>query len=182
MSLILGLIGEQLAGKDAVAEYLVGKYGAEHIRHSTILDEILRILNVPISRRNEIDLGMALRQPFGVGVIGNAVKKRVEESTAELIVINGIRFPHELENARSVGARIMYVTAPPEARFARFLKRQEKADDANLTLEEFNRRDAKEPTEEGIPAIGKLADIRIDNTGTLEALYQKVDEIMETLK
>lgn len=177
MKIILGLTGEKLGGKDTVAEYLMGKYGAVNIRHSSILDEILSILDMPVSRRNEIDLGMAMRQMFGLGILNRAVAKKVRESTASLVVINGIRFEEELENARALGARIVYVTAPSDARFARFLKRQEKADDAMQTREQFDRQE-HEPTEVQIPHLGRLADFRIDNTGTLEQLYKNIDDII----
>ena len=66
MSLVLGIIGERFAGKDTVAEYLVKKYKAFQIRHSLILDEILNILDLPISRRNEMDIGAAIRSKYRV--------------------------------------------------------------------------------------------------------------------
>ncbi len=175
--MIIGLTGEKLAGKDTVAEYLVKKHGAAHIRHSHILDEILNLLDVPVSRRNEIDLGMGLRQVFGTGVLGRALKKRVTGAKADLIVINGIRFQDELENTHELGAKIVYLTAPEDIRYQRFLIRQEKADDANQNLEQF-RLQEQEPTEIGIPALGAQADIRIDNIGSLEELYQKIETLL----
>lgn len=178
--LILGLIGEKLAGKDTVAEYLVARHKAVHIRHSHVLDEILALLDLPISRRNEIDLGMGLRRVFGDGILGKALAKRVRHTKTSLVVINGIRFTDELENARGLGAKIIYISAPEEARYARFLKRAEKADDASQTLEQF-RSQEKEPTEVQIPAIGQKADYKIENTGTLEELYTKVEALLHTL-
>ena len=180
MALILGLTGEKLGGKDTVAEFLVAKFGAVHIRHSTVLDEILNILDIPVSRRNEIDLGMAIRGRFGPGILNKAVAKRLRESKASLIVLNGIRFPEELQNAKDLGATILYVTAPTEVRFKRFLKRQEKADDAMQTLEEFVHQE-QEPTEVQIPSIGGKADIRIDNNDSLEQLYATVEVIVKKL-
>ena len=178
--LILGLIGEKLGGKDTVAEFLVAKHGATHIRHSHILDEILQILNIPISRRNEIDLGMALRQAFGDGILSRALARRVRSIQNDMVIINGIRFPEELDNARSLGAKIIYVTAPSGARYARFLKRQEKTDDASQSLEEFTNQE-QEPTEINIPSLGSQADYKLENTGTLEDLYKKVDELIHRL-
>ncbi len=180
MALILALTGEKLSGKDTVAEYLVNKYGAFHVRHSHILDDILRLLDMPISRRNEIDLGMGLRRVFGEGVLNAGLKKRVRESKNNFIVINGFRFQDELANARELGAKTVYITAPEELRYQRFLKRQEKADDARQTLEQF-RQQEQEPTEVGIPALGAQADFKIENTGTLIQLYGEVDKIVKTL-
>jgi dephospho-CoA kinase len=182
MALVLGLIGEKLAGKDTVAEYLIDKHGAFHVRHSHILDEILGLLDLPISRRNEIDLGMALRGQFGEGIVGQGVRKRILTSTAPLIVIASIRFPVEVTNAKSLGAKTIYITAPLETRYQRFLQRQEKTDDGTQTLEEFKNVEEVEPTEIQIPTLGQQADMRIDNTGTLQELYRKVDEIIAKFK
>ncbi len=181
MALIVALTGEKLGGKDTVAEYLVNKYGAFHVRHSHILDDILRLLDMPISRRNEIDLGMALRRVFGEGTLNPGLRKRVKESQKDFVVINGFRFQDELTNVKELGAKTIYITAPEELRYQRFLKRQEKADDARQTLEQF-RQQEQEPTEVGIPALGAQSDFKIENTGTLEELYDKVDVIVKSLK
>lgn len=180
MKLIIGLVGEKFAGKDAVALYFADKYGAAHIRFSHILDDILRILNLPISRRNEIDLGLGLRKIFGSEVLGQAIIKLAKEATAEIVVINGIRMD-EMENIKNIGAKIIYITAPPEIRFERYLIRREKADDGTMNFEQFKEHE-KELTEIGIPELGKRADFRIDNIGTLEELYEKANKIIQNLK
>ena len=89
--MIIGLVGEKLAGKDTAANYLVEKYQADHFRFTHILDAILEELNLPISRANEIDLGLSLRKVFGEHVLVNALQKRVKKSWAKLVVVNGIR-------------------------------------------------------------------------------------------
>lgn len=173
---IIGLVGEKLAGKDTISEYLVGKYDAGHFRFTHILDAILEDLDMAVSRKNEIDLGLALRKVFGQHVLVNALEERVKKSWANLIVVNGIRMD-ELEVVRSWGAKIIYVTAPVEVRYERYKNRREKADDAQMSLEQFKEQE-KGPTELAIPSLGKQADLRIDNIGSLEELYRKVDAII----
>ena len=132
MAIILGVLGEKLGGKGLVGEYITEKYGGFHIRYSNILDDLLDILDLPVSRDNEINLGMALRQAFGQwGILNKAVKKRLMASHAPIKVIDGIRFEEELIHAREMGAKIVYVTAPQEVRLSRFKLRQEKKDDGN---------------------------------------------------
>jgi len=179
--MILGLTGVKLGGKDTVADYLVSKHGFAHIRHSHILDEILNILDLTNSRRNEIDLGMSLRRTFGDGVLGKALAKRVLEVKKKSVVINGIRFQDELESAVALGAKTVYVTAPEEIRFGRYQKRQEKDDDARQTLDQF-RAQEHEPTEVGIPGLGAQAEFRLDNSGTKDELFLKVDKLLTSLK
>lgn len=179
MALILGIIGERSAGKDTLAEYLTRKHGAFAISHSKILDEILAILDLPISRRNEIDLGMALRKPFGEGIIAQALRKRVSQEKNNLIVIQSIRFPHEVENVKGLGGHIVFIEAPLEARYERAKKRNEKTDD-NISFEQFTAMQT-EPTEIGIKDLKDQAEIILVNDGQLDSFYRQIDEMMAKL-
>ena len=179
--LIIGLVGEKLAGKDTVAEFLVKNYGAFHIKFSHILDEIIDILDMPKTRRNEIDLGLGLREVFGPSALYKALKKRIEISTEPKVVINGIRMDEFDKIVKELGAKTIYVTAPLEVRFARYLKRHEKVDDGKMNFEEFAKQDREELTEKDIPQIGARANYKIENTGSLEELNGKVKEIIKEL-
>ncbi len=177
--MIIGILGEKLAGKDEVAKYLIGQYGAFYVKYSNIIDEILSILDLPITRRNEIDLGHALRGQFNTNIFWAGMKKRIIESSSELKVIGSIRLPDELKDAQNLGAKIVYVTAPVELRYQRFMNlRREKGEDGKQTFEEFVAQE-KEWTEIQIPELGLKGDFKIENTGTLDDLYKKIDEIIK---
>ncbi len=163
-----------MAGKDTAADYLAEKYGAVKFRFSLLLDEILSVLDLPISRENEIKLGLGLREIFGPHALVDALGSRVRKTSSGLIVVNGIRMD-EMEVVRSWGAKIIYVTAPVEMRFERDLKRREKIDDGQNDLESFRQGDLL-PTEIDIPVLGARADIKIENTGTLQEFYAKIGE------
>lgn len=178
--MIIGLVGEKLAGKDTVSNYLVQKYDAGHFRFTHILDAVLEELNLEISRKNEIDLGLGLRKVFGEHILVNALEQRVKRSMSSYRVVNGIRMD-ELDIVKKWGAKIIYITAPIELRFERYNNRREKADDAIMTMEEFIEQE-KGPTELEIPELGKQAGYRIDNVGSLEELYEKVEEILKKIK
>lgn len=178
--MIIGLVGEKLAGKDTAANYLVGKHNASHFRFTHILDAILEELNLEISRKNEIDLGLGLRKVFGDHVLVNALEQRVKRSLSSYRVVNGIRMD-EMDVVKSWGAKIIYITAPIKMRFDRYMLRHEKADDAVMGFEAFEKQE-KDPTELAIPELGKKADFRIDNVGSLDELYKKVDEVLKNLK
>jgi dephospho-CoA kinase len=178
--MIIGLIGERLSGKDTVAKYLEDKYKAFHIKYSYILDEILDILDQPKSRRNEIGIGMAMRSVFHEGVLNSAIKKRILNSQAKLKVINGIRFVDEYETVKALGAKFIYITAPQDLLYKRFLVRGQKADDSSLTAKEFAALE-NEPTEIKISQLGEKADFKIENVGSLKELYEKLVEILKTL-
>lgn len=177
--MIIGLVGEKLAGKDTAANYLVKNYGADHFRFTHILDEVLKDLNLPISRKNEIDLGLSLRKVFGDHVLANALERRIKKSSAKINVVNGIRMD-EMDVVKSWGAKIIYVTSPIEIRFERNKTRREKADDGQMNFEAFAAVE-KGPTEVRIPELGKRADFKIENSGTVEEYYSKIDDIMKQL-
>lgn len=170
-----------MAGKDTVGEYLRGKYAAFHIKYSNILDEILDILDQPKSRRNEIDLGMALRGVFKEGVLNAAIKKKIISASADIRIINGIRFQDEYDTVQTLGAKFIYVTAPQEILYQRFLQRNQKADDNTLSAQEFANLE-NEPTEVKISQLGEKCDFKILNAGTLDELYKNVDDIIHRIR
>ena len=181
MKMILGIVGRRLSGKDEVSDYLVKNYQAFHIKYSNILDEILDIIDQPKSRRNEIDIGIAMRQVFKEGVLNRAIKKKLLASEAQLKVVNGIRFQDEFDTILSMGGKFLYITAPHEILYQRFLARKEKADDSTLSAQEFAALE-NEPTEIKIPQLGEQCDFKIENTGSLEELYKKIDEVIKEIK
>jgi dephospho-CoA kinase len=177
--MIIGLVGEKLAGKDTAANYLVGKYNAGHFRFTHILDAILEDLDLEISRNNEIALGLNLRQIFGEHVLVNALGQRVKRSMSSYRIVNGIRMD-ELDVVKSWGAKIIYITAPIELRFERYKLRREKADDAVQDFEGFKKQESSR-TELEIPELGKRADFKIDNIGSLDEFYKKIEDILKHL-
>lgn len=180
MATIIALLGEKLSGKDTIAQYLVEQRGAFHTRFSQILDEILTTLNLPVIRRNENDLGYALREKFGTDVLSKALLHRVKNSKADLIVMNSFRFQEEFDAAKAIGAKFIYITAPRNVRFERTYNRTEKGD-AERSREIFEQQET-EVYETNVPALGAQADYKIDNTGTIDELYQKIDDILDQIK
>ena len=178
--LVLGILGEKFAGKDAAADYLVAKHGAAHFRFSHILDDILKLLALPVSRKNETALGLGLRQIFGGQVLGPAILQRVQASGKALVVVNGLRMD-EVASLQQLGAKTLYVTAPAELRFERYRQRREKTDDGSVDFAAFLEQE-QGPTEVGIPALGQAADFKIENTGSLEDLYQKLEAVLTQLR
>jgi dephospho-CoA kinase len=175
--MIIALIGEKLAGKDTVAEYLIEQHGAHHVKFSQILDEVLYVLNLEISRDNEIALVTALRSAFGNDVLMKSLVKKAKDTTVPIILINGVRYPEELESLKKLKAKLIYITAPLDLRYQRFMRRKEKSDDAMQTEQEFKDQETA-VTEKFIKELGKKADATILNTGTQEELQGQVEKIL----
>lgn len=174
--LIIGLVGEKLAGKGTIAEYLSLHYQAKVYRMSGILDDILLRLHLPIERKTQIDLVLALREKFGEDILAQVLKKDIEADPAPLIVIDGIRMPQEVEIFKKLpGFLLIGVTAPRKLRFERMKSRQEKLDEQTMDFQEFCRIEKESPTEISIKSLGRKAKVKIANLSTFKELYQKTE-------
>lgn len=178
MSLIIGFIGDKLAGKDLACKYLEEHYQGRHLRYSYVLDSILDLLDEPISREGESKLARGLRTVFNENILGQGILKMLRQSSENLIALDGIRYPAEVPPLKALGAHIVYITAPVELRYERYISRQEKTDDGKLDFEEFKRRDSEASNEVHIAELGANADLIIQNIGTLDELYAKLDAMV----
>lgn len=191
---IIGYVGENCSGKDTSVKFvemeLGHHYSIVHHRFSDILVDTLKIWHLPITRENLQKLSPAMRQAYGNDVLANAVEKRVLATEADIINLGGIRwkdadvplfrrFPNNF---------LVYVTAPVEVRFERARLRSQQLGGRTSyigegdSLEKFLKAE-KAITEIEIPEIGKLADFKIDNSGSLEELRSQVRKfITEKLK
>ncbi len=176
---IIGLTGQRGSGKSTAAKYLETCYKAKIRKFSQPLARFLKIRKVPITRENLQDLATDLREVFGQGVLVGPLKKFIEESKAEIVVIDGLRVWEEVEMLRSFKNNLLvYIAAPTKLRFERMRKSGGKDSKEAADFKEFLRLDKKE-TELLISRIGKKADVIINNTGTIEDLRKKIDKTMK---
>ncbi len=175
--LVVGLAGRIGSGKSVAGRYIARKYRGEIFRFSDVLSDILNRLSLDCSRDNYISLGSALRDSFGNGVIAQALKLDILRSGARVAVVDGVRYPEEAEMVRSFEKSIIvYIHADERVRYERTRARGEKAEGGE-SYEQFLAHDSAE-TERLIEEVRKMADIVIDNSGSVEELYAKLDEMM----
>lgn len=181
--IIIGLVGEAGSGKDTVAGYLEKKYSAEMFRYADPLWEALEVFldHEKVARKDLTWLANSLWERFGKQIISQALEKRIEKSSAELVVVNGIRIMDDLEFIKKIpSASSLYVTLDQKSRWERIYGRGEKADDA-VSFEKFLEME-KSATEKHIPEVGKKADFRITNDAGKDDLYKKADKIIEQIR
>ena len=178
MKLVIGLVGKNGSGKTTVSKRIQDNYGGKEHRFSQILMDILDRLYLPHERTYLQKLGKSLRAELGPDVIANAFKKDLEKEQSDLLIVDGIRYENEVALLKGFeNSCLIFVTAPPETRYERCVARGEKGEE-KMTYEKFLENEEAE-TEKRIEMIGKGADYAIDNSGTLDELFEKVDEIME---
>ena len=177
--MIIGLTGTMASGKGEVAKYLISK-GFEHLMYSDILKELARSRGIELSRKNLQKLGNDIKQEEkNLGILS---KKIVERAETGKVVADGVRNPDEIrELKKSKDAYVIAVIASQRVRFKRMRGRGRVGDP--IGFREFKRLDNIEnrgvTKGQEINDCIKIADYVIDNSGTLDELMKKVDEILE---
>ena len=118
-------------------------------------------LNLEPTGENLGKLMLDLREKNGPGAIAELLKESIQESTHDIIIIDGIRSIHEINVLKKTGnVKLLAVNAAADTRF-NFLRERKRSDDP-LTREKFEERDNRE-IGVGLEKIIGLADESIDN-------------------
>ena len=175
--MIVGLTGKMGSGKGEVAAYLEKK-GFKSYRFSDIIREECSKRGIEPSRENLQIIGNKLREESGnAGILAKTLREKAEGNT----VVDGIRNRKEIEELRKAEKFVLIsVEVDPKLRFDRMNTRKREGDP--VSFEEFQRLEEKEnednPQGQELNYCISKADHKIDNSGTLEELYKKVDEIL----
>lgn len=176
---VLGLIGEKGSGKQTFVNFL--KEIAPHlairqVRFSDILAQTLLIWDLPITRANLQKLSLVINEAFGESSLANAAKFSIEGDTSDIIIFDGIRRKEELALVKKMaGNLLIYISAPANLRYLRLKIRSEKVGETGLTHTQFLEEE-KSKAEKAIPNLGKMADLKINNEGTLNNFKQEVEQ------
>ncbi|MBU0546637.1 MAG: AAA family ATPase [Patescibacteria group bacterium] len=175
---IVGLTGEMGAGKDVFCQYVqkISNMPLFCFKFSDSLSEVLKIFFNDVTREDQQWLGINLRERFGKDILAKAIKKKIDSVNEGLIILNGIRYIEEFDMIKEVGGDVIYITADSKTRWQRLQTREEKKDD-NVSYEKFLELD-KASTEILIPEMGKTADYKIENSGSLDDFYKKIDSVL----
>lgn len=177
----IGLVGEIGGGKDTVMKFMrefLPRKKIAQIRFSDALSETLDLWCLPRTRKNYQKLSPIMVDTYGPSTLANIIRTRAEAAVAEVVFLNGVRWWADLKmlkrlNRRGAKSFLVYVTAPAKTRYERLLKRGEKAGEKGKTLRKFMAEE-KARADAEIPKIGKKADVKIDNSGSLEDFRQAV--------
>ncbi|MEK7131118.1 MAG: AAA family ATPase [Patescibacteria group bacterium] len=176
--LILGFVGLPASGKGTSAEYYQKKYGASTYRFSTMLFDLLQRIYVETNRDNLIKMSEAIRGTFGEDAMAKVMAKDATSDRNNLIIIDGIRRMADIEYLSKLPNFILIeIFADPRLRYERLIKRSEKPDDQTKTFEQFMA-DQQRSTEMTIPEVASHANEHLDNNGTANDLYKKLDNLI----
>ncbi|MFB5606682.1 MAG: AAA family ATPase [Candidatus Nitrosomaritimum yanchengensis] len=176
--LIVCLTGMPGAGKSTIAEGLKSK-GYEIINMGNAVRNEAKKRNLEPTGPNLGKLMLELREKNGPGAVAELVKPQIENSSSEVIIIDGIRSSSEIEVLRKYGTvKLLAIHASTETRFD-FLKQRGRSDDPK-TKENFEERDDRE-LGVGISNPIALSDDAISNNNLtkeelIELSFKKIEE------
>lgn len=177
--MIVGLTGSFGAGKGVVVDYLKTK-GFKHYAARDFITEEIKNRGLPIERNSMIEVANDLRTKYGPSYIVEALYKKAEEAGGDS-VIESLRAVAEAKRLKELGAVIIGVDASPEVRYKRIVGRGSETD--NVSFEEWLNQEKREsnpddPTKQDIFGTLNLSDHVIENSGTPEDLYRKIDSLL----
>ena len=166
------------AGKSTIAEGLKPK-GYDIINMGNAVREEAKKRNLESTGSNLGKLMLELREKNGPGAIAELVKPQIESSTANVILIDGVRSNDEIQVLRKSGnVKLLAIHASTNTRF-NFLQKRGRSDDPQ-TKEHFEERDNRE-LGIGISNSIALSDDAISNTGlTKDKLIETAFKIIQS--
>jgi len=166
------------AGKSTIAEGLKPK-GYDIINMGNAVREEATKRNLEPTRSNLGKLMLELREKNGPGAIAELVKPQIESSTANVILIDGVRSNDEIQVLKKFGnVKLLAIHASTNTRFS-FLQKRGRSDDPQ-TQEHFEERDNRE-LDVGISNPIALSDDAISNTGlTKDELIESAFRIIQS--
>jgi len=180
--IILGIIGFNGCGKTTVAEYLKDKHQAEIFGFSGPLREVLNLLLLEKTRENLQLLSRILRENFGQDLLSKILVNRVNNATAEVVCIEGVRRPKDVDYLREIpNFHLLGIETDEKICYDRMIKRGQNAGENNMTFEQFQVERSAE-SETLIGEVAKEASFTITNNGTKEEFYQKIEDVLINMK
>ena len=183
--MIIGLTGTFSSGKDSLAQHLQEKFGIMHISTGDIVREIAQEQRGSSERPVLLEVANELRRSYGSGVLVERALDRYHNSirTYAGVVITGIRTAAEAKVIQDLGGTIMFVDAPLELRYQRMQVRARDGE-SRITIEAFQEREKREmvgtqsDTDANIQNVKAVANITLQNTGTLEDFYDIAEKAL----
>jgi len=175
--LVVCLTGMPGAGKSTIVSKLK-EQGYETFSLGDGVRAEAKKQNLEPTGKNLGKLMLELREKNGPGAIAELLKSSIQNSTHEIIIIDGIRSIHEINVLKQTGnVKLLAVIASSDTRFL-FLSERKRSDDP-LTRDKFEERDNRE-IGVGLQEIIQLADESIENNKvTIEQMVDSATKIFQ---
>ncbi len=174
---LIAFVGMPASGKSEASD-IAKKLGITVVNMGDVVREETARRGLPPTDENIGGTGTALRQEEGMDVIAKKCVPKIRVIKSPVVVIDGTRNINEIEYFKKEFGndfRLIAIHTPFEIRFERVRKRS-RSDDMN-SIEELKRRDEREKSW-GLDKAIEIADITIENTGTIEKFRHKIEHLL----
>ena len=180
--MIIGLTGENCAGKGTVADYLRKKSFYYYSLSDAIREELARE-GREITREALIAKGNELRGKFGADILAQRIMQKLQKD--KNYVIDSIRNPHEAKALMGLeDFTLVYITASPQVRFERMKSRSREGDpkslEAFLTIDKLEIEGTDEKGQR-LADVMALAKKKIENDAGFGMLFERADALLAEL-
>ena len=174
---VVGIAGMPGAGKTLAAK-IAKQMNFEVVVMGDVVRGEARKRGLTPSPENLGRLMIQMREEEGEAVIAKRCIPKIEKAKSDLVVIDGIRSLHEVEEFRRFFPNfiILAVHTSPKTRFERLFKRKRSDDPKKWAT--FLERDMRE-LKVGLGNVIALADYLIVNEGSKAEFEEKVKEFLE---
>lgn len=181
--MIVGITGPNCSGKDSAAEYLI-KNGFAHYSLSDIIREEAKNRNLPSDRDTLINIGNELREKYGEGVLAVKTLERISAYKSGNAVVTSIRNPSEIVELRKYPLFFLLgINAPVKTRYDRAMSRKSERD--RMSFQEFvnleKKENSKDSKKQQLSVCLGRADKKIINDSSLDELYRKIDNWVDSI-
>jgi len=181
--LIIGITGTIGAGKGTVVDYLVNQKGFKHYSVSGYLTEELLKQKRAVDRNGMREIANEIRTKLGPDYITKILFEKAKKESGNAI-IESIRNPKEAEFIKQKGGIIFAVDADQKTRYERICSRGSGKD--GVTFEEFKKQEDLEskttdPNAQNLPKCMLISDYKFDNNGSIQDLYNNVEEVIKKI-
>lgn len=182
--MIVGITGTNGGGKGTVVDHVVTKGFAHYSVRAFLTEELTR--QGRGHDRSELRLlANELRATKDPAYIIRTLYEDAVRNNEQNAVIESIRNVGEAEFLKSKGVILIAVDADRKVRYERVQKRRSPTDQVDFpTFVEHEEREwhgVLGPHDMNVLAVMSMADVTIQNNGTLEELHAKIEEILTKL-
>jgi len=177
--IIIGITGTLGAGKGTIVEYLINNKGFKHFSVRQFLIEEIKKKGLPVNRDSMTEVANNLRANHSPSfIIEQLYKKAIDEGGNA--IIESIRTPGEVEFLKKQGKfYLIAVDANPQIRYNRITLRASETD--HITYDTFLANEKREftasdPNKQNLSRCIQLADIVLQNDGTIDELNNSLEE------
>lgn len=177
---LIAFVGMPASGKSEAAG-IAKLLGVPVVNMGDIVRKETASRGLPMTDNNIGGTGTALRKEEGMDAVAKRCVPGIRSLVSPVVVVDGIRNIEEINYFKKEFGRdfkLIAIHTPFGLRFERVKKRL-RSDDMS-TMEELKRRDEREKSW-GLEKAIRIADIAIDNTGSIEDFRKQVEELLRNL-